>query len=101
MSLRPLLLAASLLTLGLAAGCRDACLALAQQVCSCQPDQSSVDACNTRAQESKAIFPERSMDQNYCQGQLDAHACDCMKLDTPEGRVACGVAYTWGPPAAP
>ena len=91
--MKPLLLALCVLTLCLAAGCGDACLSLAQQICSCQPDQPSVDGCNQRAQEAKAIFPERSQDQKYCQHQLDTSACDCNKLDTPEGRVGCGIAY--------
>ena len=94
---RPLLLAASLLTLTLAAGCGDACLSLAQQICRCQLDQASVDGCNQRAQQAKAIFPERKADQTFCQHQLDTNACDCTKLDTPEGRVGCGLAYTWAP----
>ena len=100
---KPLLLAASVLTLSLAAGCGDACLSLAQQICSCQLDQASVDGCNQRAQQATAIFPVRSADQKYCQGQLDSHACDCTKLNTPEGRVGCGIAYTWAPegPATP
>jgi len=90
--MKPLLLALSMTTLCLA-GCGDACLSLAQQICSCQLDQPSVDACNQRAQEAQAIFPERKPDQQFCQHQLDAKACDCNKLDTAEGRVGCGIAY--------
>jgi hypothetical protein len=101
--LKPLLLAASVLTLILAAGCGDPCLSLAQQICSCQLDQTSVDSCNQRAKQAQAIFPESSVDQQYCQKQLDNKACDCTKLNTREGRVACGIAYTWAPesPATP
>jgi hypothetical protein len=94
---KPLLLAASVLTLSLAAGCGDACLSLAQQVCSCQPDQTSVDSCNQRAQEAAGIFPVTKANDAYCQAQLNSGACDCTKLDTPEGRAGCGIAYTWSP----
>ena len=91
--MKPLLRLLSVLTLCLAAGCGDACLSLAQQICSCQPDQPSIDACNQRAQTAEGIFPVRSQDEQFCQHQLDTSACDCQKLNTSDGRVKCGIAY--------
>ena len=88
-----MLLAACVITLSLAAGCGNSCLSLAQQICSCQADQVSIDNCNQRAQEAKGIFPVRAQDEQFCQKQLDSNACDCTKLNTPEGRVGCGIAY--------
>jgi hypothetical protein len=94
---RPLILAACVLTLSLAAGCGDACLSLAEQVCKCQPDPVSQENCNQRAKEAKGIFSVGSNDEQFCQGKLDSNACDCAKLNTPEGRAGCGIAYPTSP----
>ena len=91
--MKPLLRLLCVLTLTLAAGCGDACLTLAQQICNCQPDQTSVDACNQRAQTAEGIFPVQSKDEKLCQGLIDSHACDCQLLNTSDGRVGCGIAY--------
>jgi len=81
------------LSLTAAAGCGDACLNLATQICTCYPDDGSRGACNQRAKDSEASFPISKQDQAYCQHQIDTHACDCRNLATPEGRVGCGLAY--------
>ena len=96
--LKPLLLPAFMLTVPLVAGCGNACLKLADQICGCQPDDTSRANCSQRAREQEAIFPVRSEDERRCQDALDANACDCQKLITPEGRTACGIAYTIAPP---
>lgn len=91
--IRALRLPACVLTVTLAAGCGDSCLTLASQICKCLPDDGSRAACNQRAKESEANFPVRSQDQAFCQHQLDSHACDCNVLNTPEGKVGCGIAF--------
>lgn len=96
--LAPLLLLAGVLTLPLVAGCGNACLKLADQICSCQPDDNSRQNCQQRAREQEAIFSVRREDEQLCQQALDSNACDCQKLITPEGRKACGIAYTFAPP---
>ena len=90
-SLKALRLFACVLSLSLAAGCGDACLALAKQICSCQLDDNSRAACNQRAKEAEAAFAVRKVDEQFCQSKLDAHACDCNKLNTEEGRRGCGL----------
>ena len=99
--MKSLLAAVCMLTLCLAAGCGDACLSLAQQICSCQPDQVSQDACNQRATQGKGIFTVSGEDEKFCQTQLNNNACDCTKLTTAEGRVACGLSFTVAPTASP
>lgn len=86
-------LSACVLTLSVAAGCGDACLSLASQICQCLPDDGTRGACNRRASDAEAFFPVRANDQAYCQKQLDAHACDCNNLSTPQGKQNCGLAY--------
>lgn len=87
-------LLACVLTVSLAAGCGDACLSLAKQICQCLPDDGNRAACNQRAQQSEADIPVRAQDEAFCQKQIDAHACDCRVLNTPEGRVGCGQSFT-------
>jgi hypothetical protein len=93
----PLLLPASMLTLLLAAGCGDACLKLADQICSCQPDQTSQANCQQRARDVEGVFNVRKQDEQFCQHLLDTNSCDCKKLDTPEGRQACGTSISVDP----
>jgi hypothetical protein len=91
---RALRLLACVLTMTLAAGCGDACLNLASQICGCLPDDGTRGACNARAQSQEANFPVRSQDQSFCQKQIDSKACDCSKLGTPEGKLGCGLSYS-------
>src|SRR3954467_8043944 len=92
-----LLLPAGMLTLLLAAGCGDACLQLADEICSCQPDQASQANCQQRARDQEGIFNVRKQDEQFCQHLLDTNSCDCKKLDAPEGRQACGTSITVAP----
>jgi len=87
-ALRPI---ACVLSLSLAAGCGDACLNLANQICSCQLDDNSKAACNQRAKSAEAQFAVGPADEKVCQGLIDAKACDCNKLNTEEGRRNCGL----------
>ena len=90
--------------LAVEAGCIDACRSLAQQICACQPDQPSQDNCNLQAQNQENVYPVTSADETYCQQKLDLQVCDCgnqespaaieaccVKLNSPEGRAACGL----------
>ena len=85
---------ASMLTVILATGCGDACLDLANRICNCLPDDGTRAECNRRAKDSEATFPVTQQDRNFCQHQLDTKACDCTQLATPEGKAACGIAFT-------
>lgn len=87
-------LLACVLTMTLAAGCGDACLSLAGQICGCLPDDGTRASCNARAKAQEANFQVRSQDQTFCQKQIDSHACDCSKLGTPEGKQGCGLSYS-------
>lgn len=91
--IKPLLLLAGVLTVPLVAGCGNACLRLADQICSCQPDDTSRANCSQRAREQEGIFSVRSEDERTCQAKLDSNSCDCQKLITPEGREGCGIAF--------
>jgi len=96
--LKPLLLLACVLTLQMAAGCANACLQLADQICSCQPDDVTRSACQQLARQQEGIFSVTNQNEQQCQKSLDTHACDCTVITTPEGRAACGLAYDAGTP---
>jgi hypothetical protein len=81
------------LSFSLATGCSDACISLANQICNCQPDTGSESNCQQLAQAAESIFSVRGQDETYCQHQLDIGACDCNKLNTPEGRQGCGLSF--------
>jgi hypothetical protein len=91
--LAPLLLLACVITLTLAAGCGNACLQLADKICSCQPDDTSRANCQQRARDQGGIFSVEPQNEAFCQGKLDSAACDCQSLITPEGRMACGLSF--------
>jgi hypothetical protein len=91
---KALRLLACMLSFALASGCGDACLSLANQICSCQPDSNSKAICNQKAKDAEANFAVGKVDTKICQGLLDAHQCDCNKLITAEGRQACGLVIT-------
>jgi hypothetical protein len=91
--LAPLLLLCVVLTLLLVSACGNACLQLADQICSCQPDDTTRANCQQRARDQEGIFTVRGIDQATCQGILDKGQCTCQALLTPEGRVQCGIAY--------
>ena len=91
--LKPLLLLACVLTLQMATSCTNACLQLADQICSCQPDVITRSACQQQARTQEGIFSVTSLNEEECQKALDTHACDCTVITTPEGRARCGLAY--------
>jgi hypothetical protein len=99
--LKPLLLLGCVLTLTLAAGCGNACLKLADQICNCQPNDTLRSGCQAQVREQEKVFSIRSQDEQLCQAKLDSNECTCEKLTTPEGRQACGLAYTFAPTERP
>ncbi len=103
--MRPILAALALAVLAAtAAGCGSACKDLGYRICECQPVGPLRDSCNNgvNTQLGQGTQPPTSADQAYCQEKLatcpdpavDLTACD--KLNTAEGKAACGLAYPAG-----
>jgi hypothetical protein len=97
----PLLLLACALAIPLLTGCGNSCFKLADQICACQPDDTTRANCQARARDQAQIFPISAEDQQRCQEKIDSKACECQKLTTPEGRVACGTGYADAPSEPP
>lgn len=88
---------ACVLSLLAAAGCGDACLDLASQICQCLPDDGTRATCNQRAKEAEANFPVSKEDEQRCQQLIDLKQCDCNVISTPEGKQTCGIAVNGVP----
>ena len=94
---RALLGLACVLSLSAAAGCGNACLSLADQICHCLPDDGTRALCTRRAKEAEATYPVSRADEQRCQQLIDQRQCDCNVLNTPEGKLACGIAWNGAP----
>jgi hypothetical protein len=94
---RALLALACVLALSSTAGCGDACRSHAEQICACLPDDGSRAACTRRAKEAEVNFPVSAADQQRCQQLIDQKQCDCKVLNTPEGKLTCGLAWNGTP----
>lgn len=71
-------------------GCKGACRQLSEKLCECQATTTAKTSCLQRvASEENRISPT-SADNEVCARYLDG--CDCHQVDTPEGKVACGLA---------
>jgi hypothetical protein len=94
--------AAVLAALGLwGMGCADPCEELAERICTCQPTETSQSACKSRVEEQLDKGPDKPTagDDNYCEKLLDrCHDPEddravCARLETPQGKIDCGLAY--------
>ncbi len=86
----PAVLAASVLCLLFAGGCKNKCLELAQKICECEPTSTLRDNCNQQASQQGSQVVVTPEDEQNCAELLDK--CDCHNLDTAEGKLACGMA---------
>lgn len=101
----PDLMRSAPLALALAAGlaalaaCGSPCKDLAARVCNCQPGGGVRDACNQAVGTQLGSQDVTSAEEQRCQELLatcpnpdsDSHACE--RIQTPEGKAACGLAF--------
>ena len=105
--MRRVLAALASVPLALAAGCGSACQDLGTRICECQPAGSARTACQRAIEDQidKGNPKPGSGEQDFCEQKLrtcpdpddDREMCD--RLQTEEGKIACGLAYP--EPAAP
>ncbi|HEY8211562.1 MAG TPA: hypothetical protein VIG99_28965 [Myxococcaceae bacterium] len=82
-------IAAALLPL-LLLGCKGSCRQLSEKLCDCQATTAARTSCLQRVASEESRIAPSSADEAVCSGLLDG--CDCHQIDTPEGKVACGLA---------
>lgn len=75
-------------------GCKTKCRQLSEKLCDCAINTAERDNCLRRASNAESINPPSETDEGYCGGLLES--CDCRLIDTPTGKVNCGLAR---PPA--
>jgi hypothetical protein len=92
--MRRLALLAAAVTL-LASGCKSECRQLAEVLCQCSLNSVDQANCLTAAGTAEGANPPTPEDNNRCQELLpqpDGGGCDCRLIDTPAGKVRCGLA---------
>lgn len=77
-------------------GCKSQCRQLSEKLCDCTLNSAEKSTCMQRASSSETNNPPSAEDEATCK-QLIAD-CDCRLIDTPQGKVRCGLAR---PPAQP
>jgi hypothetical protein len=82
-------LAAAVFSLVLA-GCANPCLKLAEKLCECSATTTARDSCKSSASNEQSLVTITTDDEERCSALIDQ--CDCHSLDTPEGKLACGLA---------
>lgn len=87
MRLSLLLLAASTLMLG---ACKSPCRALSEKLCECTDNSLDRDACIREAANEESRVAPTAEDQDRCEALIEQ--CDCNRIDTLEGKQACGLA---------
>lgn len=71
-------------------GCKGPCRQLSEKLCECAINSVEKDNCLNRAQSQANSTTVSAEDEAVCTSLLEG--CDCKKIDTPDGKVACGLA---------
>jgi hypothetical protein len=87
--MRRLLLVVALPALALSA-CKGNCRQLSEKMCDCALNTVDKDSCLQRVASSEGVNPPTPADEAACAKLKDT--CDCRLIDTPEGKVRCGLA---------
>ena len=77
------------LSLGLT-GCKSACRQLSERLCECALNSTDKSNCVARAGNAEGANPPTLDDEIFCKSHLSA--CDCRLIDTPRGKINCGLA---------
>ncbi len=83
------------LALAVMAGCKSPCQQLAEHLCDCSLNTVDQTNCLTAVSTSAGSTQPTNQDQDNCYALLpqpDGGGCDCRLIDTPEGKVRCGLA---------
>jgi hypothetical protein len=80
-----LVVAASLLT-----GCKSRCRQLSEKLCDCALNSNERTLCLQSAASKEALSAPSEGDEAVCQALFEQ--CDCRLVDTPVGKIRCGLA---------
>ena len=88
----------ALACLGLATGCGSNCKDLGDRICGCQTTTSAQDTCKTQVSNELKAQNITDAEEAHCEALLKTCTDSpdgtsiCSTLQTPEGKVACGLA---------
>ena len=71
-------------------GCKSACRQLSERLCECALNSTDKSACVQRAGNSEGQNPPSPTQDQHCKDLLPT--CDCRLIDTPAGKIRCGLA---------
>ena len=79
----------------LALSCKSECRQLAESLCNCSLNSTDQANCLQAAGTAEGANPPSDADNARCMELLpqpDGGGCDCRLIDTPEGKIRCGLA---------
>lgn len=71
-------------------GCKSQCRVLSEKLCDCTTNTTDKTACLSRAASQEANNPPTPENEVTCQALYPD--CDCRLVDTPSGKMRCGLA---------
>lgn len=71
-------------------GCKSQCRVLSEKQCDCTLSTTERTACLTAVANRENQNPPTPVDEERCEALIDQ--CDCRLIDTPQGKVRCGIA---------
>ena len=69
--------------------CKSACRQLSERLCECAINSTEKTACVQRAGNAESANPPTPTQDQHCK-DLQA-GCDCRLINTPEGKMRCGL----------
>jgi len=81
---------AAVVALSLLTGCKSKCRQLSEKLCDCTLNSNDKTACLQRAGNNETNSPPSAEDDAVCEALLPD--CDCRLIDTPAGKIRCGLA---------
>jgi uncharacterized protein YcfL len=76
------------------AGCKSNCRQLSEKLCDCTISSTAKSTCLTNVANHEASAISTAETEATCGALLDG--CDCRLVDTPAGKVKCGLARPFG-----
>ncbi|MGQ0505608.1 MAG: hypothetical protein ACT4TC_09835 [Myxococcaceae bacterium] len=89
--MRPAALLTLLVLAFTAAGCKSKCRQLSEKLCDCATNSIEKESCLRSASNDEGRVSVSDEANAQCAQLLPG--CDCRAVNTPEGKVACGLAY--------
>ncbi|GMU59616.1 MAG: hypothetical protein AMXMBFR34_13790 [Myxococcaceae bacterium] len=81
---------AVLIALTLLSGCKSRCRQLSEKLCDCTLNSNEKTSCLQRVGNAETNSPPTEADEAVCDRLYEG--CDCRLIDTPTGKIRCGLA---------